>query len=289
MSETLRAGSACERSATLACLPGRLAQPQPATRHRIGNILKGIGGHFHKALLLEELARSIAPDLQKDREELSTKGHTGNKNGARLAAVVETICCELYSSVDCSRQVVVEIYKGFQGVTSKSTRRFFQNAADGKHDPKLPPLVREAFEKAARYVGLRKLRDAVIHSDVGSCHLEEGSGKISYFNTAVRDGDKCLRIEDVFEDVGAFQRSVNEFGGKIFHELNGTLEDKETFQICGFFGGRVYSRFVRPSEAVDFHSGRCDALEWLEKDGNPLCPFTDQCGAYKRTKESSPK
>ena len=88
---------------------------------RMGNILKGIGGHFHKAILLEELAESIAPDLKKDREELNAKGHTGNKNGARFAAVIETICCELYSSIDCTRQIVAEIYDGFQGVTSKST------------------------------------------------------------------------------------------------------------------------------------------------------------------------
>jgi hypothetical protein len=252
---------------------------------RTGNILKGIVGHFHKALLLEELAESIAPDLKKDREELNAKGHTGNKNGARLAAVIETICSELYSSVDCTRQVVAEIYKGFQGVTSKSTRRFFQNAADGILDPKLPPLIREAFEKADWYVELRKLRDAVIHSDVGSCHLDEGSGKISYFNAALRDGDKYLRIEDIFEKISLFQKGVNEFEGKIFHVLNKTLKDDETFQICGFFGGRVYSRFVRPSEAIDFNSGRCDAFNWFEKDGNPRCPFTDQCGAYKKAKE----
>lgn len=251
---------------------------------RVEHILRGIGGHFHKARLLEDLAESLAPSLKKDRDELNAKGHTGNENGARLAAVVETIYCELYSSVDCTRQIVAEIYKGFQGVTSKSTRRFFQNAADGILDQKLPFLIREAFEKANWYTGLRKLRDAVIHSDVGSCNLDEGSGKISYFNAAIRDGDKCLGIEDVFERIRSVQQNVNEFGGKIFHVLNQTLIDDETFQVCGFFGGRVYSRFVRPSEAVDFNAGRCDALRWFEKEGNPRCPFSDECGAYKRAK-----
>lgn len=255
---------------------------------RTGNALKGIASHFHKALILEELAESIAPDLKKDREELNAKGHTGNKNGARLSAVIETIFAELYSSVDCTRQVVAEIYKGLQGVTSKSTRRFFQNAADGILDPKLPALVREAFEKADWYVELRKLRDAIAHSDVGSCHLDEGVGKISYFNAALKDGDKFLRIEDIFEKIRSFQKAVNEFEGKIFRELNKTLKDDETFQICGFFGYRVYSRFVRPSEAVDFHSGRCDAFNWFEKDNNPHCPFTHQCGAYKKAKEILP-
>ena len=255
---------------------------------RTRNALQGIAGHFHKALILEELAESIAPSLKQDREELNAKGHTGNKNGARLSAVIETVCSELYSSVDCTRQVVAEIYKGFQGVTSKSTRRFFQNAADGTLDPKLPPLIKEAFEDADWYVELRKLRDAVTHSDVGSCRLDEGSGKISYFNAALKDGDKYLRMEDIFEKIRSFQNGVNKFEGKVFRGLNKTLKNDETFQVCGFFGGRVYSRFVRPSEAVDFHSGRCDALNWFEKDNNPRCPFADQCGAYNRAKEILP-
>lgn len=252
---------------------------------RIGNILKGVGGHFHKAVMLEELALSIAPDLKKDREELNANGFTGNKNGARLAAVIETIFCEFYSCVDCTRQVVAEIYSKFQDVTSKSTRRFFQNAADGKLDPELPQLIREAFEKANWYHDLRKVRDAVIHSDVGSCHLEELSGKIRYFNGAVRDGDKYLSIEDVFQKIHSIKQEVNSFCGKIFRILNSNLKDDETFQVCGFFGGRVYSRFVRPSEAIDFNSGRCDALNWFEKDGNPRCPFADECGAYTTAKK----
>lgn len=253
---------------------------------RTRNILKGVNGHFHKAILLQELAKSLAPELKKDREELSEKGFTGNKNGARLAAVIETILCEFYSCVDCTRQVVAEIFGKLQGVTSKSTRKFFQNAAEGKLDQKLPELIREAFGKATWYHELRKVRDAVIHSDVGSCRLEEGTGKISYFNGAVRDGEKYLSIEDVFQRTKHFEQEVNSFLGKIFHVLNTTLKDEETFQLCGFFEGRVYSRFVRPSEAIDFNSGRCDALSWFEKDGNPRCPFADKCGAFMTAKKS---
>ncbi len=252
---------------------------------RLGGMLRGVAGHFHKALILEELAQTIAPDLKKDREELSAKGHSGNKNGARLAAIIETIFCELYSSVDCARQVVGAVFHGYQGVPD-STRKFFQNAAAGKLDPKMPEAIRDSFSKADWYHELRKLRDAVTHSDVGSCYLDEGSGKTRYMNTAIKeDANKCLVIEDIFGKIGAFQCQVNMFHGQIFRVLNQTLKNEEVFQVCGFFSGRVYSRFVRPLDAVDFNSGRCDALRWFEIDGNQRCPFADKCGAYKRAKE----
>jgi hypothetical protein len=252
---------------------------------RLAGILRGVAGHFHKAIILEELAHSLAPDLKKDREELSAKGHSSNKNGARLAAVVETIFCELYSSVDCARQVVGEIFHGYQGVPD-STRRFFQNADAGKLDSRLPEPIRNSFSKADWYHILRRLRDAVTHSDVGSCYFDESSGKTKYINTAIKeDAGKCLVIEDVFGQIAAFQNEINKFHGQIFRVLNQTLKNDEVFQICGFFGGRVYSRFVRPLDAINFNSGRCDALSWFEQEGNPRCPFADNCGAYKRAKE----
>ena len=253
---------------------------------RICDVLRGVGSHFHKALVLQELAESLGPELKKDREELEARGYTGNHNGARLAAVGETIFCEFYSCVDCTRQVVADIYGNFQGVTSKSTRRFFQNAAEGKLDPRLPQLIREAFVNAGWYHKLRKVRDAVTHSDVGSCHSDK-SGKIGYFNAAAKIDGKCFTLPDVFLKIRETEKAVNQFCGQIFHHLNSTLKDEEVFQVCGFFNGRCYSRFVRPSEAVDFHSGRCDAYTWFEKDGHPRCPYAEKCGAYTRAKKAT--
>ncbi len=255
---------------------------------RLTGILRGIAGHFHKAIILEELAHSIAPDLKEDTEELSSKGYSGNKNGARLAAVIETIFCELYSSVDCARQIVGKVYHGYQGVPD-STRRFFQNAAADKLDKKIPEEIRNAFAKADWYHLLRRLRDAVTHSDVGSCCLDEGSEKTRYINTAIRDvADKCLVVEDVLARIETFKKEVNSFEGRVFRALNQTIKNDEVFQICGFFNGRVYSRFVRPMDALNFNSGRCHALSWFEKDGNPRCPFADNCEAFKRAKAIQP-
>ena len=58
------------------------------------------------------------------------------------------------------------------------------------------------------------------------------------------------------------------------------FSDKELWQMCGIFNGFVYSRFVRPSEALDFNSGRCNA--WFDNSSIAQCPFADKCGAYKR-------
>jgi hypothetical protein len=63
------------------------------------------------------------------------------------------------------------------------------------------------------------------------------------------------------------------------------LEDKETEHLCGIFHHRAYQRFVSPGEARDFNSGRCKSYEWFEKEEQPTCPLSDQCGAYVRPLE----
>ena len=82
--------------------------------------------------------------------------------------------------------------------------------------------------------------------------------------------------------VTSLRDHVSDFLGRVFRELNQNLEDSEAWQMCGIFYGRIYHRLVRPSKAVDFHSGRCGAYEWFELEENPTCPFVDSCDAYKR-------
>ena len=90
----------------------------------------------------------------------------------------------------------------------------------------------------------------------------------------------ALVSEDVFSYVDVLETQINRFLGRVFRCLNDTLSDDEVRQICGVFGGRLYTRYVRPGEAVDFDSGRCDAFRWFEKPDNPTCPLKDDCGAY---------
>jgi hypothetical protein len=250
--------------------------------------LPGAANHFHKALILLEVAKEHASRLPEDRAQLKERGHTPARRGKELSALVESILLDLYSSIDCTRKVVTFIYRNHRGV-KQSTRKLFQAAAAGTIDATVPEGIRNAFANAAWYADFRALRDAITHSDVGSCHLDEKSGKVFYMHAGLERDGKALVIEDIFDHVEKTKDNVNVFMGQVFHCLNADLKDEEVWQMCGLFDGRVYSRFVRPSEAVDFNSGRCDAFRWFQKRENPECPFMRECAAYqRRTSEPSP-
>lgn len=247
--------------------------------------LGGVGGHFHRARRLHRLCVDFAPRLKEDNDELDAKGYSSATRGAELAALVEAFFTGIYSSVDCACQVTAEVFKKSRGVPPGSTRKFFQNAAAGKLDQGMPAGIREAFSNAPWYHELRRLRDAITHSDVGSCHLDRVTAKVRYLHRALRVDSKAMIIEDVLAKMNEVLGAVNLFNGSVFRDLNATLNDTEVWQLCGMFQGRGYTRFVRPSEAVDFGSGRCEAFEWFEKPENPSCPFAPECEAYKRAKK----
>jgi hypothetical protein len=103
-----------------------------------------------------------------------------------------------------------------------------------------------------------------------------------YFHDAVREGDEITHIPDVFAVVDEHFQNVNLFLGQVFSGLLATLKDDEVQQICGFFGGRVYVRKVRPSEAKSVQSGFCESFQWFELPENPCCPLAASCEAYTR-------
>ena len=51
----------------------------------------------------------------------------------------------------------------------------------------------------------------------------------------------------------------------------------------------MYTRYVSPHEAIDFHSGVCEAHKWFNQEKNPTCIFVNECGAYKNAIDSSLK
>ena len=123
------------------------------------------------------------------------------------------------------------------------------------------------------------------HSDVGSCHRDAESGRLQYMHSGLGNRGRALVIDDVVARIEETRDTINGFLGTIFVELNLTLKDEEIEQFCGFFGGRIYQRIVKPSEATDFHGGLCKSFEWFEKEENPDCPLKDKCGAYARVNE----
>ncbi|MGA2797572.1 MAG: hypothetical protein ABSE63_08350 [Thermoguttaceae bacterium] len=247
----------------------------------IQKALPGAANHFHKSIILLSVARRHVPLLQEDQEQIDKTGHTPALRAKELSALIESIILDLYSSIDCARKIVTDIFKKYQGV-KKSTRKFFKACIDGKVNKSIPEDIRHAFKSCDWYPYLLRLRDTLTHSDIGSCHMDSKTNKVFYMHAGLGNGQKALVIDDIFLYLEKLITQVNQFLGKVFAYLNTTLLDKELWEMCGIFGGRIYSRFVKPSEALDFNSGRCDAFKWFEKPENPRCPFAKTCGAYKR-------
>ncbi len=243
--------------------------------------LRGAANQLRKALVLLQVARQHAPKLTEDKEQLEQHGHTPAQRARELSALIESILLGLYSSVDCARKVVTFIYRNEHGV-KQTTRRFFQAVANGKVADSVPQEIRDAFAGADWYGEFRRMRDALTHSDIGVCHLDDSTNEVVYMHEGLGDDNKALVVRDIFAHIDYLVTQINEFMGKIFDCLNGTLKDEEVLQMCLIFGGRVYSRWVRASEATDFNGGRCDAFKWFENDENPDCPFMEKCVAYKR-------
>ena len=252
-------------------------------KQRTNACVSGVLSHFHKASTLHSLAIRLRPSLAQDNEQLEAEGYTPASHARELTAVLETILCELYASIDCTATLLSAIYGKLPGVPSKSTRNLFTNAVKGKIDDRFPRPLLDATVKAEPWVAkLRDIRDTVSHSDPGFCSLDSETGVVRYMNAAMGPPDRAHIIDDIFTEIEKYFSSVNEWLGVTFLFLNSELEDIETQQICGIFSGRVYMRLVRPSEATSFHAGRCKAHIWFEKEENPTCPLAEECGAYKR-------
>jgi len=266
----------------------------------VNSALYGADGHFERYVALKGLCRKLTPGLVKDYEELVKNGYSHVSHSQELAAIVDSLFCELYSSVDCTRTVIAAVYKDHACVQSRSTSKLFEYAAIGKMsgnkvkkliqmDERVPLEIRKALADGHNdwFPRLKNIRDAINHSSVGDCSDLEGrkngelEPKIAYFRRylANKEGNELV-TDDVFKLISEFEVKVNLFLGSVYHALNQTLKDKETTQVCGFFNGRVYLRFVSPYEAIDFNSGRCMSREWFEKEDQPTCPYVDICGAY---------
>lgn len=242
--------------------------------------VSGAINHFHKAGTLKNLAFKIIPNLDADEEELNRNGYTNAIHSKELSAVVEAIILELYSSIDCTRKVITEIYSKYQGVPD-STRKFFQNVKNGKVDKDFPEQLIMAVTEASWYDGFRAIRDELTHHDTGSCSKDRDTGKIRYFHQGISIKGKSLIIDDIFEKIDQTFSEVNQFIGRVFAYLYSQLNDSPILQYCGIFDGRMYTRYVSPSEAIDFHGGKCDAKKWFDLEENPTCIFANECGAYK--------
>lgn len=242
--------------------------------------LEGVDRSFQKALALLEVAKLLETKLHEDLEELKTTSHSSQVNTSQFQAVADSIISALYATLDCTTKVLNAVFPKAQGLPD-STRKLFKNAKIGKLDQSIPPIIRDAYSQADWYTEIRVVRDALTHSNAGFCSYSE-DGKIRYFHDAL----KCVYgkgyVDDFYVYIENHFTNVNEFLGKVYRGLNSTLKDDETWQGCGFYKSLLYSRYVRPSEAVNIHGGRCDAYIWFLEEDKPTCPLVSTCGAYKR-------
>jgi hypothetical protein len=95
------------------------------------------------------------------------------------------------------------------------------------------------------------MRDALTHSDIGSCHLDDKSGKVFYMHGGLGTNTKAFVIEDIFSHIDNLMAGINQFMGKVFHCLNGTLEDREVWQMCGIFGAEyILDGYVQVKQRI---------------------------------------
>jgi hypothetical protein len=194
--------------------------------------VSGAGNHFRKAMVLRSLAIRMMATLVIDRQQLAEKGYTPAEHAVDLAAVVENVFTELYSAVDCARQVFSARYPG-QGLPN-STRKMFARVCSGVLDTVLPSELLSAFKEADWYDPLRVLRDEITHWDVGSVHQDETTGKVSYI---------CMWA----------------------------LAPEKVIQLCGLHQGGALIREIRPEQPITFDSGKCLAVARIEAEGKPTC------------------
>jgi hypothetical protein len=247
--------------------------------------VSGAINHFRKGLTLRDLAIKLIPNLEIDESELKQHGFTHAINSRELSAVVEGVIMEIYSSLDCTRKIITEIYSKYRGVPANSTRKFFAKIKNDKDkvDERFPQQLIFAVDEAVWYEELRRIRDELTHLDTGSCHKDKETGKVMYMHTGLGFDEKSLIIDDIMQKMEQIIDDVNQFTGRVFAYLLTQLKDEPMIQVCGFFNARVYTRYVSPSEAVDFHGGVCDAKRWFELEENPTCVYANECGAYKNS------
>lgn len=248
---------------------------------RDARALSGVSAHFEKAQIFRSLAEELKSTLKIDRDELNAQGFTPANHARKLAAVVEAFAVELYSTIDCTAQVLRAVLRPSTRGFRESTSYLFTKA---DKIGGLPQPIADAIAGADWYLPLRYLRDELTHRATGHCSLDDETGLVRYAHYGMKKDDKPLIYDDIFQTMESNFNAVNLFLGQVFHFLLTTLSNTPVHQICGITEGRMLMRSIVPTEPLSFDSGICLSHQWFELPENPDCPFVANCGAYTRTK-----
>jgi hypothetical protein len=248
--------------------------------------LGGVTAHFNKAITLHSLAQRMKPSLEIDNREMVERGHSPALNAKSITAVIEATILELYSCVDCVAEVIFAIYRHKHVRHLKqSTSGMYRNFESfGKN---FPDEIRAALRLTTWFPELRTIRDELTHRQTGTVTLDEKTGLVFYIHHGMKQGERALIIDDIFVWLGAMTEAINRFLGQLFHYLNSLLLPGQVDVVCGFTQGRILMRIINPAEELTFNSGICRSYTWFQQPENPGCPFSNDCGAYKRTQAAA--
>ena len=243
-----------------------------------------VRGHFRKYELLAQIAVDIQPMLEQDEQELNDKGHTRAINGAKFAALIETMIGELYAVLDGIRQVIFSVYGRIPAVQGKSTNRLFQRAATGAYGSGFPEELRALLAEGYRtwFPRLRLIRSENTHGEIGTCFLDKESHKVQYHHQSLKDAGNPLLIADIIAYCSANYLPIRRLASWLFTDLYRQLEPIERQTICGIYKMHFYDRMVAPSTSLSFSDGRCLSVNWFSTKPELACPLRDRCAAYGR-------
>ncbi|MBI2769187.1 MAG: hypothetical protein HYX47_06170 [Burkholderiales bacterium] len=241
----------------------------------------GVRNHFEKALTLYRLSQKLQTNLSQDQEELRVKGYTPASNAREFSAVIEEVFTELYSSIDCTRKVLVSIYRNVRGMPD-STRKLFRRVKENQLGADFPGELNQAIGAADWYEELLAVRDELTHADIGNCWIDQESKTVTYMHSGINRDGKALVFKDVMRKIGELIDAIYAFLGVLFHFLNSRLRPTTIDQLCGIFYGRAYMRQIPLEVPVTFNSGTCQSRAWFDSEAGYRCPFADSCGAYLR-------
>ena len=245
--------------------------------------LSGVTNHFQKALILHQLSLKLLPNLAIDAEEIQSKCYTAATNAKEFSAVLEEVFTELYSTIDCTRKVIIAIYPRTRGLQN-STRKLFKKVRCNLLGLDFPTELKQAIAESDWYDELLVIRDELTHSDIGHCWIDRETNMVTYMHTGINCDGKPLIINDVIGRIQCLIESINKFLGTIFHFLNTQLKFTTISELCGIFYGRGYLRKLSLETPIDFNSGVCQSHTWFDREVEFRCPFASSCGAYERAK-----
>lgn len=246
--------------------------------------LNAVQDHLNKYEVIAGLVNDLVPTIDEDRKELEETGHSSSRRSRQTAALCEVLVCELYSSLDGLRDALFGIYRDVKGIQRSSNEALFKRAKERKYGNEFPGCLQEALSDAFDmwFQDLKQLRTEVTHGQVGYCHLNKETKRISYLNSGLGNRNRALVIDDFITHVSRFFAEIRLLMDAVFSFLCTTLKPIPRLQICGFFKARWYGRMVAPKDNLSSSDGNCVSWDWFENLASYRCPLSSKCEAYTR-------